>query len=247
MYTVKQLSGLAGVTVRTLHYYDEIGLLVPSSVSVNGYRHYTDEALLKLQQILFFRELDFSLTEIKTIMQQPEFDLLAALHQHRQALHDRMKRLRTLIQTVDSTIFHLTGEVEMNKKQLFAGFSAEEEQRYADEARQLYDEKTVNESYQLWNSYSAAKKDQIKAEGLAIYTDLADLIARAPADHDVQQVIARWHQHIRYFYEPTVEILRGLGQLYVENPDFTRSIGAVHPDLPEFMRQAITVYCDNLG
>jgi DNA-binding transcriptional MerR regulator len=248
-YTVKEISDLAGVSARTLHYYDEIGLLHPAEVGENGYRYYDDDDLLRLQQILFFREMDLSLKQIRQIIDAPEFDVLDALETHREALQDRIQRLNALIDTVDSTIMHLVGEVNMSKKKLFAGFTAEEEKRYEQEAREAYGDEEVSASYKLWNSYSAQKKDDIKAEGNAIYTDLAALLdAEAdPVSPDVQAVIARWHQHMRYFYEPSVERLRGLGQLYVESPDFARNFREVHPELPEYMREAITVYCDNLA
>jgi DNA-binding transcriptional MerR regulator len=246
VYTVKQLAELAGVSVRTLHYYDEIDLLKPSSVGENGYRYYADDEVLRLQQILFFRELDFSLQAIRTILDDPAFDVVAALHAHRQALEDRVRRLQTLIQTVDSTILHLMGEVDMSKKKLFAGFSAEEEERYHQEAREQYGADEVDASYQRWNRYTPQQKEQIMAEGQAIYTDVIALMDQGADSPEVQQVIARWHQHLRYFYEPTVERLRGLGQLYVDHPDFARNFREMHPDLPEFMRAAITHYCDQL-
>lgn len=246
MYTVKQLAELAGISVRTLHYYDEIGLLKPSEVGENSYRYYADEAVLRLQQILFFRELDFGLNDILDIIDQPEFDWLTALHAHRKALQDKIKRLNTLIQTVDSTILHLMGEVNMSKKQLFTGFSAEEEKRYAQEARETYGAEVVDASYKLWNSYSAEKKSAILAEGGAIYTELAASMDKGAADPGVQNLIGRWHQHLRYFYEPTVEVLRGLGQLYVDHPDFYRNISQFHEGLPEFMLEAINIYCDGL-
>ncbi len=246
MYTVKQLSDLAGVSIRTLHYYDEIGLLQPSSVGENGYRYYADEAMFRLQQILFFRELDFSLSEIKAIMDQPGFDRLGALHSHRKALHDKVRRLNTLIQTVDKTILHMSGEVEMSKKQLFAGFTPEEEKHYEQQAREKYGDEQVSASYKRWNSYSPQKKQQIMEEGKAIYTDLAAHLGNDPTSSDVQQIITRWHQHLRYFYEPTVEILRGLGQLYVDSPDFANRFRELHPNLPEFMQQAIMHYCAGL-
>ncbi|HEX7975780.1 MAG TPA: MerR family transcriptional regulator [Anaerolineales bacterium] len=96
-YTVKQLSGLAGVSARTLHYYDEIGLLHPEQVGQNGYRYYGEGSLLRLQQILFYKELDLSLQEIREILDQPDFDLVRALESHRTALQRRQRRLDRLI------------------------------------------------------------------------------------------------------------------------------------------------------
>ncbi len=245
-YTVKQISELAGVSVRTLHYYDEIGLLEPSQVGENGYRYYEDESLFRLQQILFFRELDLSLDEIKSILDQPDFDLVAALQAHRAGIEAKVRRLNGLISTIDSTILHLTGEVEMSKPKLFEGFSEEEEKRYVQKARETWDTEEVDTTYKRWNRYTPEKQAAIKAEGAAIYQDLAALIDQDPASPAVQQVIGRWHQHMRYFYEPSVERLRGLGQLYVESPDFARNFREVHPNLPEFMQSAIEYYCDHV-
>src|SRR5690348_1905115 len=133
MYAVKQLSDLAGVSVRTLHYYDEIGLLKPSSVSENGYRSYDDLAVLRLQQILFYREMGLGLLQIRDIIDSPEFDLVASLRSHRAELQTRIERLQALMITVDSTIMHLVGEIDMSKKQLFAGFSEEKQKQYEQE------------------------------------------------------------------------------------------------------------------
>lgn len=247
VYTVKQLSDLAGVSVRTLHYYDEIGLLAPSRVGENGYRYYQDEQVFRLQQILLYREMDLSLSDIKAIVDEAGFDALAALQAHREALRARMHRLEGLIQTVDTTIAYLTGDVEMSdKRQLFGDMTKEDEERYEREAREQYGDEEVSASYKLWNNYSAHKQQQIKDEGNTIYTDLAKLIdaGKEPTSPEVQQVIGRWHQHMRYFYEPSVARLRGLGQLYVDSPDFAKNFRKVHARLPEFMQEAINIYCD---
>lgn len=246
VYTVKQLADLAGVSRRTLHYYDEIGLLHPSSVGENGYRYYDEEAVLRLQQILFFRELGFSLDDIRDIVDQAEFDVLQALRAHKQALRDQVERLNSLIHTIDKTMSHLKGEIEMNADEMFQGFTEEEEKHYAQLASERYDPQIVKASYRRWNSYSAEKKAQIKAEGGEIYRDLIALIDQDPASAEVQQVIARWHQNLRYFYEPTLEILRGLGQGYADDPAFATVFEKMHPNLPEFLRDAITYYCEEI-
>ncbi len=246
-YTVKQLSEMAGISVRTLHYYDEIGLLEPTWVADNGYRYYEEEAVLKLQQILFFRELELSLNEIKEIVDMPRFDRLVALQLHRDGLEARVDRLRRLIKTIDSTILHLTGETVMSEKRLFSGFSPGEERRYEQEARRIWGDQEVGESYRRWNDYTAQQRDEIRAEGGAIYRDLVAMMDRGAESPEIQQVIARWHEHLRSFYEPTVERLLGLSQLYVDQPDFARHFRELHPDLPEFMQRAIVYYCAHLG
>jgi DNA-binding transcriptional MerR regulator len=246
MYTVKQLSELAGVSIRTLHYYDEIGLLKPSSVGENQYRYYDDGALLRLQQILLYREMEIGLLQIKDILDGEEFDLVAALQTHRQTLAAKIERLYGLIQTVDSTIMHLTGEVQVNLKTLFEGFSEEKQRQYEQEVREKYDPDKVRESVRRWNSYSDAQKEQIKREGGAIYADLVTAMGEGAASEQVQAILGRWHEHIRWFYEPTPEILMGLGQLYNTHPDFIANFQAIHPDLPAFLQAAITVYCKRL-
>ena len=146
MYTVKQLSNLAGISVRTLHYYDEIGLLKPASIGANGYRYYEKESLILLQQILFYRELEMNLDGIKALMDRPDFDVLNALRSHKEALQGRVRRLNTLIQTVENTIDQMKGKETMNEKGLFAGFSEEEQEQYAREAEKMYDPETVRAS-----------------------------------------------------------------------------------------------------
>lgn len=245
-YTVKQLAELAGVSVRTLHYYDQIGLLKPSAVGRNNYRYYDDDALFRLQQILFFRELELDLTQIKAILDDEKFDRVTALQTHRRQLAEKIDRLQTLITTVDNTILHLVGEVTMSKKRIFDGFDKEQEQRYAEEAAQRWDAETVKASYKLWNSYSPEKQAQIKQEGGAIYQDLADNMSKGPTDPAIQAMLGRWHQHMRYFYEPSLEVLRGLGNAYNDHPDFNATFTAIHPDLPAFLQAAINHYVDTL-
>jgi DNA-binding transcriptional MerR regulator/quercetin dioxygenase-like cupin family protein len=121
-YTVKQLARLSGISVRTLHFYDETGLLKPAFHGTNGYRFYEEPQLLMLQQILFYRELGFDLKQIKQIVSRPDFDKLAALQSHRDVLEEALTRTRTLLQTIDSTMTHLLGTKQMDNDELFAGF-----------------------------------------------------------------------------------------------------------------------------
>jgi DNA-binding transcriptional MerR regulator/quercetin dioxygenase-like cupin family protein len=122
-YTVKQVARLSGVSVRTLHFYDETGLLHPAYIGPTGYRFYEEPQLLMLQQILFYRELGFELKQIRQILDQPDFEKIAALESHRQTLQQTLARTHQLIQTIDKTIQHLKGELKMKTEELFAGFS----------------------------------------------------------------------------------------------------------------------------
>ena len=245
MFTVKQLSKLAGVTPRTLHHYDEIGLLKPSRVGDNGYRYYGDESLLRLQQILFYRELDIPLDEIKKIMGRRDFDVLGALQSHKDALKKQVTRLNRLINTVDNTINHLKGNTIMSDKAYFEGFSEAEQERYAAEAEQLYDAESVRESQRKWKSYSVAKKESIMAEGKAIYTSLIDAMPKGADSRDVQDLIERWRKHMEYFWNPNVDQLLALANGYNDDPRFKANFAKMHPQLAEFMRKAVEIYVAN--
>lgn len=242
-YTVKQLADLAGVSARTLHYYDEIGLLAPTAYGENGYRYYGEEAVLRLQQILFYRELDLNLNEIRALLDRPDFDIMQALQTHRQALQQRAQRLNGLLHTIDKTLLHMKGRLHMSTQEFFEGFDEETQKRYEQEARARWGEANVKTSIRKWNNYTAEEKTRIMNEGKAIYLDLVALMDRGPEEAGVQRVIARWHQHLRYFYEPTREILLGLAQAYAEHPDFAAFYQKMHPEMPEFLRHAIEHYC----
>jgi DNA-binding transcriptional MerR regulator/quercetin dioxygenase-like cupin family protein len=122
-YTVKQVAAMSGVSVRTLHFYDEAGLLKPAYVGANGYRFYEEPQLLALQQILFYRELEFELKQIKEILQRGDFEKIAALESHRQALQEKCVRTQSLVETIDKTIAHLKGQKKMQTEEMFVGFS----------------------------------------------------------------------------------------------------------------------------
>jgi DNA-binding transcriptional MerR regulator len=242
MYTVKQLTTLAGVSVRTLHYYDEIGLLKPESVGANGYRQYGDDSLLHLQQILFYKELELPLEEIKKIMGRRDFDLLSALESHRTALRQRAARTERLIRTVDDTILHLKGKKDMSKKQLFEAFSEEQQAEYAREAEQMYDPETVRASNRKWKAYSAEEKQRILDEGGKVYTAMLAVMPRGAASPEVQVCVERWRKHMDYFWTPKLEQLVGLAELYNQDPRFKANFDKIDPRLAPFMLEAVKVY-----
>ncbi|HEX2623434.1 MAG TPA: MerR family transcriptional regulator [Phototrophicaceae bacterium] len=248
MYTVKQLSDLADISVRTLHYYDEIGLLRPSKVGSNSYRYYDDAAVLRLQQILFYREIGLELMQIKDILDDSKFDVVTALRSHRAVLQEKIHRLENLVGTVDSTIRHLAGEETMSKKKLFEGFNEEKQKEYEREARLQYGPDKVNESIKRWNSYSPTQRDQIMNESGQVYEDIVTAIdtGLAPDSDDVQKILVRWQENLRNFYEPTLDTLRGLGELYNTDPAFIANFQKLHPGLPEYLQAAITQYVDDL-
>jgi DNA-binding transcriptional MerR regulator len=245
MYTVKQLSRLAGITPRTLHYYDEIGLFEPTRVGENGYRYYAGDALLRLQQILLYRALDMPLDKIKEILSKPNFDTTRALESHKQELHHRIERMQRLVTTVDDTILYLKGRKQMTEKQLFDVFNEEQQAEYEKEALQMYDPETVKASYKKWRSYSKAEKQRIGEEGEAVYRDLLKAMPKGAASPEAQACMERWRQHMQYFWSPSDEQLLGLADLYNSDPRFKANFDKIDPNLATFMREAVKNYVRN--
>lgn len=245
MYTVRQLARIAGVTVRTLHHYDHIGLLEPSSVGENGYRYYTEQMVYRLQQIRFYRELDMPLDEIRTVLGSRGFDLLVALEAHRLALQGESRRLQRLIRTIDRTTRHLKERTTMNPKALFEGFSEEDQAKYAQEAASKWDAETVRKSNERWKATPPAQRKKILEEGRAVYTDLAAAMPKGAASSEVQTIVRRWHNHLRHFWSPDDDRLIGLADLYNDDPRFRFNYEQVAPGLAAFMRAAVQVYVKN--
>ena len=245
MFTVKTLSRMAGITPRTLHYYDEIGLLKPSRIGDNGYRYYNEESLLQLQQILLYRELDISLEKIKLIMGRKDFDVLSSLEDHQHELSKRIVHLERLIETVDRTILLLEGKIEMSKVQLFEGFSDEQQAEYEKEAMQIYDPAIVKASNQKWKNYTPAEKQRIGDEGNAVYEDMLKAMPKGASSPEAQACVERWRRHMEYFWVPNDEQLLGLVDGYNTDPRFKANFDRIHPHLAEFMRDAVIVYVKN--
>lgn len=245
MYTVKQIADLAGVSRRTIHYYDELGILPPSRIGSNGYRYYNHEDILKLQQVLLFRQMDFDLEKIHEILANPEFDKLQALQAHRIRIEKEVMRMKKLLKTVDATIHHVKGESDMNEHRIFEGLDKETEAKYETEAMDTWGE-TAQKSAQKWKNYGKKKQEEIITEGREIYRDWAEKISLPPDNKEVQTIAVRWHQHIRYFYEPTNEILLGLSKMYIDDPRFRKNIAKEHPDLPGFLSRVIPIYVESI-
>ncbi len=246
-HTVKSVADLAGVSIRALHHYDRIGLLRPASVSRAGYRLYTDEDLERLQQVLFFRELGFSLRDIKDIIDRPDFDRKQALITHKALLQEKQQRLQRLIASVDRSIDALERGVAMEKDTMFDGFDASKMEEYREEARAKYGKEIVDESYRRVAHHTKDDWAKFKAESQSIVEALASLMERDPSDPAVQEQIDRHFRQINdHFYTPTPEVYRGLGDLYISDSRFTANYDTVRPGLAAFMREAMRVYADRL-
>lgn len=252
VYKVKEVSDIVGISVRTLHHYDQIGLLKPESVSPAGYRLYTAHDLEKLQQILFFKELGFSLEDTGKIINSPGFDRRRALETHKELLMKKRERLDEIIRSVEKTIQSIEGGLDMDKKEMFKAFDMSEiekhQEKYAEETKQRYGHTDAyKESQQKTSKYTKEDWAAVMARGNAIYQKIADRMDRGPADPEVQEAVAEWRQHITdSFYNCTLEIFRGLGDLYVSDERFTANIDKIKPGLAAFLREAMHIYCDNM-
>jgi DNA-binding transcriptional MerR regulator len=245
VYTVKAVADLAKLTVRALHHYDHIGLLRPSGVSPAGYRLYGEADLERLQQILFFRELGFCLEDIKAILDSPGFDRREALLAHKRLLLEQRGRLDTLILSVDRSIHALERGIPMDQHTMFEGFDDAKLREYQEEARTRWGSEQVDESIRRASRYTKEDWVAIQAETNEINQTLAARMDGDPADPEVQRQVDRWFHLINdRYYDCSLEVFRGLGDLYVEDSRFTAFYDAVRPGLAQFKRAAMHAYCD---
>lgn len=244
MYSIKEIADLAGVTTRTLRYYDQLGILVPAEIADNGYRFYDRKNLLQLQQVMFFRELDVPLKEIQQMLNRPEFHPISALEEHRGAILTQVERLRKLLDTLDNTIAGLQGDQKMADKDFFEGF---DETQYEEETWELWgDTSQYKESQRKWSSYSGDQKDEIKREGGRITLRMVTKNPGAkPDDPDVQAAVGEYYDHLNmYFYSCGVKFLRGLADMWVQDPRFAFNYERIREGGAAFVREAVHIYCD---
>ena len=243
-YSIKQIADLAGVTTRTIRYYDQIGLLAPIQIGENGYRYYDRGSLLRLQQIMFYRELDVPLRDIQIIMSRPDFNPLEAMEKHRLALLNRRQRFDMLIHTVDQTIQTLKGESQMKENEIFDGF---DESEYEEEARQRWGNTVAYaESQKRWGSYSADEKQAIKVEGQEITRRMVGSDGGVKADDpQIQAAIADYMSYInRNFYTIDKEMLGNLSDMWVADPRFAVNYERIRKGGAAFVREAVHIFCD---
>jgi len=250
-YTVKKLAELSGVSVRTLHFYDEIGLLPPAYVGEQGYRYYEEEQLLMLQQILFYRELEFELKEIQQILSQDDFDKLKALESHRKALYAKEKRITELIKTIDKTIERIRGKKKMNDKEMYKGFSPKEQAGYETYLVNRYGEKAkgwIEESKKNSKDWSQDQWSEVFRTWDEICQTLASLLAenKSVDSKEVQVVIKKHYDGIRQFWTPNRQTYIGLGESYLElaYKKAFKKYDDHHPRLAKYLADAMKVFAE---
>ncbi|WP_100372102.1 MerR family transcriptional regulator [Bacillus sp. FJAT-45037] len=247
-YTVQKLGQLAGVSARTLRYYDEIDILKPARINSSGYRIYGQEEVDRLQQILFYKELGVGLEQIKEILCDPSFDAVAALQSHYGELLDRKKQLERLIVNVEKTISAQRGERIMSDQEKFEGFKKQliekNEKMYGDEVREKYGEEAVEQSNQVMKNMTKEQHEAVtrlseevnEALRLAMKTgDPAGELAQKAADLHKQWINFYWGQYSK-------DAHLGLAQMYVSDERFTAYYDKIEPGAAVFLRDAIAVY-----
>lgn len=244
-YSVKALAELANVSVRTLHHYDEIGLLKPSFRSEKGYRFYQKSELFRLQQILFYKMLGYELAEIKQVLDRKDFDLIKSLQSQRKALSAKASNLKLLIATIDKTINELKKQEGMiTDKEMYEGFSDEEVQSIKVETKERWGDEALAVEARIKAMSKKSWKDT-KQEADEINLWLANLIHKPVSDPEVQKVVQLHFNHMNKFYEVSEARYRGLANMYVEDERFKSHYDKVKPGLAEFLNKAIHEFCDN--
>ena len=234
---VKEVSKLTGVSIRTLHHYDAIELLTPDDSTEAGYRLYSDENLATLQQILFFRELGFSLKKIKELLEGPSFDRQEAFEMQLKMLIGKRKQLDSMIKTIEKTIQHGKGELSMTNEEKFQGFNFSENP-YEKEARERWGDKAVDDS----NEKAAQFGPEMGEEMNRIYFKLAEIRHVDPESEEAQTAISEWYDLLNKMGSYSLEAFAGLGQMYVDDERFTKNIDQFGEGLAVFMRDAMAFF-----
>lgn len=245
MRTIGEVAELARVTVRTLHHYDELGLLAPSERSESGYRLYSYDDVARLQEILIWRRLGFSLAEIKSLLDDPEYDRISALARQRELVGREIDRLGALAAAVDAALAAARNGTQIEEASMFDGFDPTE---YEEEVRERWGHTDAyKESMRRTQGYGEADWAEIRREWDAIVRELvAAMRAGSPADGPAARALAERHrEHIsRWFYPCSVQMHRGLGEMYVADERFTRNYEREAEGLAAYFREAIVANAD---
>jgi DNA-binding transcriptional MerR regulator len=245
-YTINQLARLAGVSVRTLHHYDSIGLLKPALRQANGYRQYDSAELTRLQQILFFRELDFPLADIQRMLNSPYFDPVTALEDQKLLIQLKRTRLNKLLKTINKTIMTMSNQTTQNQDDMYDVFKDEDVKQYQDEVKQKWGNTAAyKQSMERVKKMTKAEMDKLKADGKIFNQKLAVAMPKGISDPTVQALVAEHYKGINFFYDCSLEMYRNLGLMYVQDPRFTANYDKVAPGLAQFMHEAIDYYCNH--
>ena len=247
-YTVQKLGRMAGISTRTLRYYDEIGILKPARINSSGYRIYGQQEVDRLQQILFYRELGVSLENIKHIMTSPSFDGASALKAHRESLLAKREQLDLLIANVDKTIAATEGRIFMSDKEKFEGFKQklieDNEKQYGEEVREKYGNEAIEKSNAKVKDMSEAQYAEVEELSREVLSVLGEAFETGEPAGELAQKAADLHRKwLCYFWDSySKEAHAGLAQMYVDDGRFTAYYDKEKPGTAEFLRDAVLIY-----
>ncbi len=249
LHTVKQLAMAAGVSVKTLHHYDEIGLLKPAQIGSNGYRYYGEKELLRLQKIMLFRELDMPLMDVGKALLADRDQTIEGLRLHRKMLDGRIAGYRQLISTIDLTLAHLEAGLPMNSKDLYRGFSAEKQAEYEqwliDKHGETMRQDIVHSKQQMghWPEGKLADRSALLTR---LEAGLAELCRGGAAPHDerLQPLLKAHRDWVAEMWGKPCPLLAyaGLADLYESHPDFVARYEAIAPGFGSFLPAAMRHY-----
>lgn len=247
-YTVQKLGKLAGVSTRTLRYYDEIEILKPARINSSGYRIYGEKEVDRLQQILFYRELGVSLDSIKEIVTSSSFDGANALIEHREKLLEKRSQLDILIANVDKTIASTGGKSKMTSKEKFEGFKKSmidnNEKKYGKEIREKYGKDTIEKSNSKLINMTEKQYDEVTKLAEQVTIVLSEAFKNGDPASDVAQRAAALHKKWLAYYwsDYSKEAHAGLAQMYVDDERFTAYYDKEQPGTAVFLRDAVFIY-----
>ncbi|MDD3766094.1 MAG: MerR family transcriptional regulator [Eubacteriales bacterium] len=247
-YTVQGLGNLAGISTRTLRYYDEIGILKPARLSPSGYRIYGQAEVDRLQQVMFYRELGVDLKTIKKILDSPGYNVVAALEAHREKLFAERDRLDLLIENIEKTISTKKGGQEMSDKEKFEGFKKnlidENEKKYGREIREKYGSEQVEKSNRKVLNMTKEEYDEVKELEKALLETLGEAVKTVNPQGELAQKAADMHRRwLSYFWDSyTKEAHMGVAQMYVDDARFSEYYDKASPGAAVFLRDAIRIY-----
>ena len=247
-YTIQKLGQLAGISTRTLRYYDEIGILKPARINSSGYRIYGRNEVDLLQQIMFYRELGIQLDQIKQIITSPSFDSVSALKHHREQLQDKRRQLDVLITNVDQTIASAEGRIMMSDQEKFEGFKQklidDNEKQYGEEIREKYGDETVDQSNANLKNMTPEQHERVTLLSEEVKSTLAQAFMQGDPAGELAQKAADLHKQWLTFYwsQYSKEAHAGIAQMYVDDERFKAYYDAEQPGTAEFLRDAILIY-----
>lgn len=239
---INEVAKLTGVSVRTLQYYDEIGLLIPEKLN-NGYRDYSDENLDKLQKILFYRFLKFKLNDIKELL-DGDIDSLKILEQQRELILKEKEKFEIILHNIEKTIKTYKGEQTMTIEEKFNGFKKEDLNKYEDQAIEKYGKETIEES----KKRQSGKEDIVAEKFNSVFRSMAEYKQNGLniEEKEVQSKVEDLYNYMnKYAFDCSIEVFSYIGKGYSQNPEFKSNIDKFGEGVAEYISKAIEIFCND--